>query len=112
MEFKGSKGKWELRKDSLIFSIQTNEFIANSCTLITRVCDERLNGESWLEMRKRTEPERIACHKEKLANAQLIATAPELLDALIILTEGTTIPEGWKRDLALKAIKKATEIKI
>ena len=44
--------------------------------------DERLPGESWLDMRDRTQDGRLEIVREQDANARLIAAAPELLDAL------------------------------
>ncbi len=50
---------------------------------------ERLEGESWIEMRERTEPERIAIEKEEEANAAFIIKAvnnhDKLVDALTYL---------------------------
>lgn len=43
------------------------------------VSDERLDGESWLDMRQRTEGARIAVMAEQEANARVITTAPEML---------------------------------
>ena len=46
--------------------------------------------------------------EELKANTKLMAAAPELLNAIEILLEGSTVSKGWKRDLAEQAIKKAT----
>lgn len=43
--------------------------------------ESRDDGESWIDMRERTQPDRSKLRAEKLANAHLIAAAPELLDA-------------------------------
>jgi len=77
MEFKGTKGKWEV-KDSNVFS--DNKLII-SCWSSRATDESRLEGESWLDMRTRTEPERILNNTtEPEANAKLIACAPELLE--------------------------------
>jgi hypothetical protein len=53
-------------------------------TAIPRKVDEaRQPGESWLDMRNRTQQDRDATAVEESANARLIAAAPELLEALI-----------------------------
>ncbi len=44
---------------------------------------ERLEGESWIEMRERTEPERIAIEKEEEANAAFIIIAVNNHDKLV-----------------------------
>lgn len=44
--------------------------------------------------------------KEAEANARLFAAAPELLEALELLLDGTNFPE-WKIQAAISAIKKA-----
>lgn len=46
------------------------------------VSDSRLDGETWLQMRERTDPDRAALIKETQANARLIAAAPDLVEAL------------------------------
>lgn len=68
------------------------------------VAEERQEGESWIDMRERTEPDRNKLHAEKMANAQLIAAAPDLLSALHNMLE-----DGDKtdREQALRAIAKA-----
>lgn len=45
------------------------------------VSDQRVDGESWIEMRQRTQPERDAAKLEVVATAHLIAAAPELYEA-------------------------------
>jgi hypothetical protein len=79
------------------------------------VSDERLDGESWLDMRQRTEGARAAAAVEQEANARLIATAPELLAELQQVYERSYNPfepdnqsEQYKRVGAL--IAKATGV--
>ena len=57
-------------------------------------CDNRLDGESWLEMRGRTKSERREKEKESIANMHLISAAPELYDALEVVH--SLISEGAK----------------
>lgn len=46
------------------------------------VVEDCEDGESWIDMRERTQPERDRIHAEKMANAHLIAAAPEMLAAM------------------------------
>ena len=80
MEFKGTKGKWSFKNISIIYS--ENVPIARGFTLISTVDETILQNESWLDMRKRTEPERIACYIEQKANTLLISKAHEMLEML------------------------------
>jgi hypothetical protein len=59
-----------------------NEVVASAFTFTKRVDEDRLENESWLEMRRRTEPLRQDCFTEQQANAKLIASAPDLLKEL------------------------------
>ena len=47
-----------------------------------KVCEDRQPNESWLDMRKRIEPELKANGEEAAANERLATAAPELLEAL------------------------------
>lgn len=65
------------------------------------ISDERLDGESWLDMRNRTQPERAKLDREVKANARLAAAAPDLLLALsgLLATSRQAITSGdWKVD--------------
>ena len=44
--------------------------------------EDRLDGECWLDMRRRTEPDRLAVASEQRANTLLLAAASDLLEAL------------------------------
>lgn len=59
-----------------------DEHIATTWALEFRVSDKRKDGESWLEMRERTTPERAAAAAEARANTHLIAAAPDMYAAL------------------------------
>ena len=74
-----TKGPWA-EKNGIIHS--GGENIAFTCTLFNRVSEERLDGESWLTMRNRTEPERDAVKKEEIANGRLIEAAPVMFEIL------------------------------
>ena len=96
-----TKGKWSFKNNSIIYS--GNVPIASSFTLISTVDETRLQNESWLDMRKRTEPERIACYIEQKANTLLISKAPEMLEALkmfveAVYTEEIIIKENYDND--------------
>ena len=105
-----TKGKWETHPSR-------NGIIVNGKLMVTcwaedtNDLDERLDGESWLDMRKRTENERIK-RTEFIpkANAQLIATAPKMLEMLIeihsMLSSGTRI----NSDDIYEVINQATKI--
>lgn len=113
MEFKGTKENW-INKNGLIYSKYTNQFLASACTLVGRVCEDRLDGESWLDMRSRTKSEREECDNEAQANAKLIASAPEMLEMLKNMREAI-LSEDYVRMLAEsqksnELIKKATEL--
>lgn len=80
-----------------------------------KVSEDREDGESWLDMRRRTEPERDAVAAEQRANARLIAAAPELLEALEPFAHATLTHTGQVIGLtredferAIAAIAKAT----
>ena len=85
-------------------------------TAIPRLASEdRNDGESWLDMRERTAPERAAIAAEQVANARLIAAAPELLAALRNLTQaidaaslGDPVHRIGNYAVAVAAIAKAT----
>lgn len=78
------------------------------------VDETRLHGESWLDMRNRTQQERDAISDEVKANACLIAAAPELLEALAACEQRLTYlaqesaPVIAELKLAREAIAKAT----
>ncbi len=59
-----------------------------------KVCEDRNEGESWMAMRDRTQSARDAITKEQAANAQLIAAAPELLEALNMVKEAAIDMRG------------------
>jgi len=64
------------------------------------VCDDREEGESWIDMRTRTEGARLAVADEQRANARLIAAAPDLLAVLREALDFPLITEGsdwWTR---------------
>lgn len=110
-EFKFTKGEWSVDKTAIKCY---NTVVGFTATLISRVDVTRLEGESWLDMDKRTEPDRIGCKIEEEANSKLIAAAPDLLYALINLVEIVdTLPEDKSiltaLDNAKRAIDKATK---
>lgn len=55
-----------------------NEHIVTAWGLEGRVSDERNEGESWLQMRERTDPSRKEAEMEGIANAHLIAATPDM----------------------------------
>ena len=69
--------------------------------------EDRLDGESWLDMRKRTEQERTEAEAERLANMTLQEAAPDLYEALAsIENDDGRIPQAiW--DMRNAALAKA-----
>ncbi|HCC80411.1 MAG: hypothetical protein Tp185DCM00d2C31949971_63 [Prokaryotic dsDNA virus sp.] len=61
--------------------------IKNGVNYPLSVSDEKLDGESWLDMRERTEPLRQERAREAEANIALQKAAPDLYEALHCLTE-------------------------
>lgn len=74
----GTLGAWHVEGDfGRVHS--TTDFIASIWS--PRTADERrMDGESWLDMRKRTNPARAAIEAEKCANARRIAANPDLVE--------------------------------
>jgi len=65
---------------------------------LIKVCEDRLDGESWVEMRERTKAQRVKCIRESNANAHLIAAAPEMYRALEELCSGAD-EESYRRNM-------------
>ena len=80
MEFKGTKGEWRVKHDTT--HIECNNEIISIGGYLREYDDTQLDGDSWLAMRQRTTKDRQDILDEQLANAKLIAAAPELLKAL------------------------------
>jgi hypothetical protein len=82
MEFKGTKGKWQVTP------------MVNVSNGKKMICATQDNG----------------TQEEMKANALLISKSPEMLEILKIILEGKCdIPE-WKKEMAKQLIKEATEL--
>lgn len=101
METKHTKGEWEITDDYAftngIGSIQIG--VKNTQDPFYR---------RWIADAKSSHVNLGMPNDEWLANAKLIAAAPDLLNALLVMLDSSNAPE-WKKELALNAIKKATE---
>jgi len=72
-------GPWVILGDNV--GCATGHVAFTTCN--PRTIDEtKADGESWLDMRDRTKAAREALAKEVMANARLIAAAPDMLAAL------------------------------
>ena len=107
-EFKGTRGKWFFDKTkNAITSENVSGILATAwMTYKCEDIEERLEGESWLEMRERTKPIRIEKDVEQKANALLISKAPEMLAMLEKIFDEKEV-ESFK-DLE-QLIKEATD---
>ena len=82
MDFKGTIGKWVFDFESKMIKTD-NESIASVWSQDTNYLDERLENESWLDMRKRTKEERKTLTEEiPRYNGLLMSKAPEMLEML------------------------------
>jgi hypothetical protein len=82
---KFTKGEWrvELSKHGNIESAMVfypHGFLTSANVI--KNDESRLEGESWVAMRKRTAAQRKANELESIANMHLIAAAPDMYDAL------------------------------
>lgn len=84
LEFKGTKTEWYFDEKSNGIKAEGVKGLLVSVwsTYDGDEVEVRENGESWLDMRYRTEHIREAKKMEQLSNAKLIAAAPDLLEAL------------------------------
>lgn len=79
-EFKGTEGEWNFDRNSK--TIKCNGEVVCLLGFLRQPDKSQLEGESWLDMRKRTLPIREDIENEIEYNLKLIASAPELLEAL------------------------------
>ena len=78
---KFTKGEWTVKYRNEMASVYYPHGFLTAANVI-RVDESRNNGESWLDMRTRTQEARDAAAVESNANIHLIATAPEMYEML------------------------------
>jgi hypothetical protein len=112
MEFKGTKGKWELSGTDIISENIKGLLFTAWSVYNTDEIEQRINEETWLDMRKRTQQIRIEKDVERRANALLISKAPEMLNELenIVDCWDKNVFQELDIDVIRKLIKEATEL--
>jgi hypothetical protein len=79
-----TQGEWKIRKNTKRFIESENGESICSCWILRETDETKLDDESWLSMRERTEKQRLLDTEiEPEANAKLIAAAPELLESIL-----------------------------
>lgn len=114
-KFKGTKGEWYKHGTDGVKCKKVPGLLATAWSVFSLPDIEiRKEGESWLAMRLRIEPQLEKFKEEREANAKLIAAAPDLLEACeeaLRMYDEVNPVGGWQgvRNELVHAIKKATE---
>ena len=107
---KHTNWKW-IEKNNSIYCKRYK--IADICNLTSQIVDTKIDGETFGQRCNRIGIIKNRLKKERVANAKLIAAAPELLYALIALVNGCLSDSESDKVVSLRkakeAIKKATE---
>lgn len=82
---KFTEGPWILKQNDRCLSkdlqVWTKHGYLTGTTVIP-IDETRLDGESWIEMRRRTDGDRQKSREEENANVALIAAAPDMYEML------------------------------
>lgn len=104
METKFTKGEWSVKYSNGDAAVYYPHGFFTSANVI-KVDDTRLDGESWLAMRDRTEVDRENATTESNANMNLIAAAPSMYDFIKSLLDVESLSMDHDEIIAL--LKKA-----
>lgn len=109
MKPKHTPGPWALDNSVLV---KKDGYVIVMSGVNLEVDESQNEGESWMDMRKRTEPLRAKRNAERKANMKLIVASPDMLEALEqlkdILEDDGLINAGDMRRIVNSAILKAT----
>ena len=96
---KHTNGKWIEKNNSIYCKInKIAEYkIAEICNLTSQIIDTKIDGETFGQRCNRVGLLKNRLKKERVANAKLIASAPELLEALIKMCDFHEKNDTWDK---------------
>lgn len=101
---KFTNGVWTTEKTESGVKVNYSHGFLTSSDVI-KIDESRQEGESWLDMRNRTESARQAAKEESNANMYLIAAAPEMYAQLAELRDSMAFLKGDDYELVVQADK-------